>query len=116
MRSNVSMETEQNSNIGDDERLISTKNEISVIRSGPASVSAAEVSTQEQNFHSPPGPAGNESAGPISYEPMRRIDAGTVTAPKRFYRTFWRGLTIRFLKFHRVEGNRMQLSPAYSTN
>ena len=114
MLANVSTETEQNSNIGDNERLISTKNEISVIRYGPTP--AAEVSTEEQNFHSPPVPAGNESVGQISKEPMRRIIVGTVTAPKRFYRTFWRGLTIRVLTLHREGGDRMQMSPAYSTN
>ncbi len=34
---------------------------------------------------------------PISYDPMRHIDMNTATAPKRFFRTFWRGFVRRIL-------------------
>ncbi len=86
--------------------LIRTGNEISAARSGPESepTEQPEVPTREQNSSSPPEPARNESVDQ-TYEPMRRIDASTATAPKHFTRTIWRGLMIRVLNLHREEGD-----------
>ncbi len=48
---------------------------------------------------------------PISYDPIRRIDISinTIAAPKRFFRTFWRGLTTRTLSLIKEGEDRKNL-------
>jgi hypothetical protein len=64
----------------------------------------SQAPLQEPNFESTPEPSNVALNEPISYEPMRKLDLSTVSAPKRFYRTFWRGLAIRTMSLDREEG------------
>jgi hypothetical protein len=65
----------------------------------------SQAPLQEPNFESP-APSNVALNEPISYEPMRKIDMSTISAPKRFYRTFWRGLAIRTMSLDREGAER----------
>jgi hypothetical protein len=114
-----SLYTEQPSEAGVDDMLIDTNREPSAVRSidiaaepsqGRAEVlpSPAELANPMLidpvlpplvvNNHTLDDPLSYDLLNePISYDPIRHIDMNTVHAPRRFYRTFWRGLTIRIL-------------------
>ena len=99
------LEAQQSSEV-EDEELNINGNEQATVQSDPNSAES-EAPIQEQNPRSPTEPPRNTDT--ISYEPIRRINASTSAAPKRFYRTFWRGLAIRTRSLHREGGDRMML-------
>ncbi len=68
------------------------------------STEQSQDATQEQT---PPVQIVNAPVNPSSYEPMRRMNANAVAVPKRFYRTFWRGIAIRALSYHRAKDDRV---------